>query len=35
MERSEEAIRLEEEEILGKEIQTVAFKYKAYVPVIR
>ena len=34
MERSEEEIRSEAEEILGKAIQTVAFQYNAYVPII-
>ena len=34
MERSEEEIRYEAEEILGKAIQTVAFHYNAYVPII-
>ena len=34
MERSEEEIRYEAEEILGKAIQTVAFQYNAYVPII-
>lgn len=34
MERSEEEIRAEAEEILGKAIQTVAFQYNAYVPII-
>lgn len=34
MERSEEEIRTEAEEILGKAIQIVAFQYNAYVPII-
>lgn len=34
MEKSEQEIRSEAEEILGKAIQTVAFQYNAYVPII-